>query len=56
MFKIKVFTPQHENDVEYFGSVVPVIGDKVNVANQYFTVIERTLFQDNPNYIIIKVQ
>lgn len=53
MIKVNVFMPHHEGNFEYYTSIVPNVGDEIKVGSEYYKVDKRTLFPDNPNYIII---
>lgn len=55
MFKISIQLPEFKT-IEYFSSIVPMVGDTIIVDLKFFEVVKRILPNDNPNFVIIHVK
>jgi hypothetical protein len=56
MYKITI---QDENMVEigtYHSAIVPVISDTISFDYTFYKVTERTLFNTNPHFVIVRVK
>jgi len=54
MYKISVTLPD-SSSVEYHTAIVPMIGDTLSIDYHYYKVIKRTLFSNNPNFVILQL-
>ena len=58
MYKISILANHDLNtgSLDYYASIVPMIGDIIRLSSGYYEVKKRTLFHDNPNFIIIEIK
>lgn len=60
MYKIDVTILESKNSYinsisfQYLAAIVPIVGDEIMHDSETYTVIERILFTDNHNFVIIK--
>lgn len=55
MIKINCTLPDNLSK-EYFAAIPPCIGDTICFGTDFFVVKNRTLFDDNPNFIVIRLE